>query len=322
MKPFRILILTISLILLLSSCTNESQYTSKVELNLFYSDVYKYKQLNNPDKDSFKTKYHDVFNLIYKGDNSDSLILSIPSTDIYKYFITDVENRYKNYNLIHERIQKLYANTKLFTDKELNYRINIVITPYNQSVLLTDSSIVLGINHYLGASHPLYDYYDNYIRKNKEPERITYDICDLICKNIIPNTKSNTLLDCIIREGILLHLECKLLNAEPYSVLNYSQDEINWIENNIQNAWIKILGQDLLYSFSSSVINDIINPSPHSFTIHPDCPSKIGRVIGYDIIACYLNETNSSLNFKNLEIIAKLDSKSVLLKSKYNGYRK
>ena len=320
MMSLKNILFGIILSILLFSCNNNPK-ESKVQLNFFYKDIYYYEQLSEQAQAKFKNKYKDVFDILYNGNNSDSLISVIPSSEIYKVFIDDIEKQEFDYIPIINNISELIIDIKEFTHLNINNKFNIVITPYNQSVTLTDSICIIGINHYLGANHPLYQYFDEYKRKNKEPNRIIYDIADVYCRSIIRYSNNNSLLDNIIREGLILTLESIVLDSEPFQILNFSSDDITWIDKYKHSAWNTIIGNDLLYSSSTPIINDIINPAPKAYSINNEAPALIGRLFGYEIIFKYLKESDLDLNFTNLKNITKLDSKTILLKSKYNGYK-
>ena len=54
------------------------------------------------------------------------------------------------------------------------------VTPYMQSIVLVDSVMFVGLNHYLGENYPGYEGFEHYKRKLKQPNRIAIDALSLI----------------------------------------------------------------------------------------------------------------------------------------------
>ncbi|MDD2961785.1 MAG: hypothetical protein PHR45_06875 [Muribaculaceae bacterium] len=316
----KILIYSIICLSLCISC-KDSSVKSDIQILRFENDVENFQRYNDAQRVDFKNKYKDVISIIHHNEMTDSAIIAIPTSSIYTIFRNDVDNLMKSkndsINLIINNIDKS-CNT-IFVNNKFP-KVITIITPYNQSIVTTDSSLMIGINHYLGENHKMYSYFASYIRHEKNFNRLKFDIAEAITRRKLDNFKPLTFLDNLIYEGIVANIELDILiDNDIKDVLNYSNEQYEWCLENEENIWKEIIARDMLYSTSTLTIKGIFDNAPYSTTFSQNVPAKIGRFIGYKIIQEYCKKENINNLASSYNNIIKYNSQNILIKSHYNG---
>ena len=310
---------------LLASCVKESTDNS-IKIDRFENDVLQFDKLSDDQKTVFINRYRDVLNVLNFSIKSDSIAEIpglIPSTPIYKSFSDDVSKQFYSIDTLAHEMAILKESYETLFPKAAFPGIKTFITPFNQSVVMTDTTLLIGLNHYLGRNHPLYEYYEEYQRVNKEPARIAYDVSEALLRSKFGNEyihHDNTLLSYMLYEGFILYAVQTLLDTTcKDNVTGYTKEQLDWCIQNESNIWNKIIGDDLLYSKSGIVHTKIMQAAPFVSIISMDCPGKIGRWIGLRIIESYVRNNKD----KNIQLIYNdlktKKSQTILMESRYDG---
>lgn len=164
------------------------------------------------------------------------------------------------------------------------------VTPFSQSVVISDTVMMLGLNHYLGPGYEGYAMFKDYERKLKTPERIAPDAVEAIVSASVPRlTDTDPLLSHMLQQGAVIKIMELLLPGRNVSeLLGYTPDEYEWAMANEGNIWHKIIESELLFSTDPAVTARLMNPSPASTIINGNAPGRIGRFTGFRIIDSYL----------------------------------
>ncbi len=196
-----------------------------------------------------------------------------------------------------------------------------VVTPYSQSVMLIDSIIFVGLNHYLGADYAGYEGFENYKRIRKVPQRMAYDVVEALVRSRypygVPYDKA-TALSRMQYEGAILYVMKHCFPGITYQeLLGYSDSEMTWAEDNERRIWQELAGRELLYSTDPSVSAKLVNPSANTNIINPSAPGMTGRYVGYRIVEKYV-ENHPEIHLTELLRPAFYSSAETL---KNSGYR-
>lgn len=196
-----------------------------------------------------------------------------------------------------------------------------VVTPYSQSVMLIDSIIFVGLNHYLGADYVGYEGFENYKRIRKVPQRMAYDVVEALVRSRypyeVPYDKA-TALSRMQYEGAILYVMKHCFPGITYQeLLGYSDSEMTWAEDNERRIWQELAGRELLYSTDPSVSAKLVNPSANTNIINPSAPGMTGRYVGYRIVEKYV-ENHPEIHLTELLRPAFYSSAETL---KNSGYR-
>lgn len=317
-----------AIICILASCVKESANNS-IKIGRFENDVLQFDKMSDDQKSVFIKEYQDVLSVLnfsVKADSVESLPHLIPSTPVYRSFSDDVKNRFVTLDTLARELAVLKKEYETLFPGTKFPLIKTYITPYNQSVIITDTTLLIGLNHYLGRNHPSYGYYEEYMRVNKEPSRVIFDVSEALVRNKFGNdyngNSDNTLLSDMLYEGFILYVVRSVLPERHYTedqVMGYSKQQMEWCRRNESNIWNKIIGDGLLYSKSGIVRSKIMQPAPFTSIISMDSPGRIGRWIGLRIIESYAgNNKNKDIQLIYNDLKTK-KSQMILMESRYDG---
>ncbi len=184
---------------------------------------------------------------------------------------------------------------------------------------------VLGISlqFYLGRNFSVYS--DPFFIENVAPgyrsrrfskEYIIGDAMQLVVADIFPDkSRGKPLVEQMIERGKQWYLLDKFLPTTADSIkIGYTQQQLDWCNENEGLIWSYIVKNEDLYSLSPAVIQAYIGESPFTQGFSQELsPGNLGPWIGWQIIKKYAGK-NSSL--KPGEIM-NTDAKKILDEAKY-----
>lgn len=176
-------------------------------------------------------------------------------------------------------------------------RIFGIATPYRQSVMVCDSVIIIGLNHYLGPDYPGYASFEGYIRSQKTVSRIAADVAEALIATTYPYaaTDNPTVLSRLLYEGALMNAVATALPSEtPAELLGYDDSEIDWVTQNESAIWQHLVSTDLLFSTDPATADRLVRPAPSTPAVNPAAPGRVGRFIGMRIVRSYLSANPDS----------------------------
>lgn len=190
-----------------------------------------------------------------------------------------------------------------------------------RSVLFVDSVMLIALNHYLGFDYPGYSHWPVFMRINKTPQAMPYDLAEALVATSYPYSlegEDATLLSRMVYEGVLAHAKMSLVpQADIAGTLGYTDAEMKWLDENERSIWRSLVQKQLLYDTSDDVAGRIISPAPEVYIVDPVSPGRVGRFIGYQIVEDYLKKNPD----KKLPEMLKPEfykGNTVLVASEYN----
>lgn len=166
-----------------------------------------------------------------------------------------------------------------------------VILPVNQSVITSDRSILLGLNHYLGPDFEGYDGFYDYIRNTKHKGRIPADVAEawISAKHPFISGTGTTLLERMVYHGAMLHIIRDMYPETPLHILlNTTPEKVQWLAENEKSIYAIILENKYLFSTDPVIASKFINPAAATLLISENAPGMTGRYIGLRIVDSYL----------------------------------
>ena len=240
----------------------------------------------------------DIFNM----SRSDTLTIdSYLNSSAMKVFGPDIAVRLPALNDAEMQLGHIRAVLSEKLPQAYFSEIYGVVNPYYQTIIVADSLVYIGLNHYLGPDYPGYESFDSYIRNRKSADRIPYDAAEAVITAAYPYSPSAdcAVINRILYEGALLKAVTEAVaDADTQSSLGYSADEMNWVETYEADIWKTLISRNLLYSMSQADEAKLVNPSPGATIIHPEAPSATGRFIGLKIVDSYMRKhPDATLHF-------------------------
>lgn len=309
-------------ILLFAACNNKrsSVDVSNIDLDMSFmrldKDVFEL-DLGNVQESSkaLSEQYGDFFEIY------NSLIIKLGNVSSAAYserltgFVTDY-----HMNKIYVKTQETYPNlaeiekditeafkyySYYFPDRTIPHLYSF-IGGFNQSVVVSDSILAVGLDKYLGANCMFYDRLGTpqYLQKTMIPEMISFDAVKgwLITEFEYNDSIDNVVNNMIYKGKIHYALKSLFPEANDSLIFAFSADDTQWCINNEKHMWDYLIDQKLLFSTDYMLINQLINPAPFTTGFPQESPGRACVWLGEKIVNAYMKRNKDvSLNDLMLE---------------------
>ncbi len=218
------------------------------------------------------------------------------------------------------RVEGVLRHAKFyFPSEKLPKKVISLLTDvdYSLRAVDADSLLLLSIDTYLGADHPLYEGIPKYIKNKLTLHHLESEIIDALAHRFVPAPRGRTFLAQMVNHGkrLLLHqyLAPELSDQQH---IQYTALQHEWALENESVVWRYFVDNELLFSTDEDLTFRFLLPSPYAkFYSYLDegSPGRIGQWIGYQIVKKYQERTGTSLSHVLL-----VDPQEILKKSKYN----
>lgn len=207
-----------------------------------------------------------------------------------------VMQRFKETTSLEKEVSHLFKHIRYYFP---TVKIPRVITltnnvDYQIKTVYADSLLLLSLDTFLGADHPLYEGIPLYIRQELDPVFIPAQIVDKFATYELSPPKDRTFLAQLIYEGKKLFLSDQLLSHSTDAVkMAYTEAELNWVEENEQYIWQYLIEKQALYKTDPDWVHRFIDPAPFTkfyLELDTESPGKIGRWIGWQIVKRFAEE--------------------------------
>ena len=187
---------------------------------------------------------------------------------------------------------------------------------YRNKIILSDSLLFVSLSTYLGTDHYFYKGISRFHVKNFRQEQITVDVAHAFVETQVPPTRSSQFIAQVIYEGKKLYLMEQLLSNKPlHEILSYSSEELAFSQANEVNIWEYFIRKELLFSTDRKLLSRFVDPAPFSkfyLDLDNETPGRIGRYLGYKIVASYMNTNKEPIKTMLLK-----DAETIFNKARY-----
>lgn len=320
----RYLIAIISIVLL-CSCAGKTDEAVPVKVVPLYSMFRDY-----AIADSSERKYifsQDSIELeafmqtVSEQDISDELLESWASSQPVAVFTPDVDSVFKDTLFVGRTLGHILHKSDEAALELPHRRYASVVYGRPESVLFVDSVMLIALNHYLGFDYPGYSHWPVFMRVNKTPEALPYDIAEALVATAYPfdlHGEDATLLSHMIYEGALVYAKLSFVpESNLAGALGYTEAQMKWLDKNEAAIWRSMVRKQLLYDTSEDIVGRIISPAPEVYLVDPVAPGRVGRYIGYRIVEEFLKD-NPDQSLADMFNPGFYKGNSVLIHSGYN----
>lgn len=319
----RKLLITI-LLMALCSCGGRrpvSPDDSKATVTRFDLDVFRYPDMDSAARNAFRDSYARVLPVLLMNTAvSDSAVNAYANSRAVKVFTPDIMSRYDSHDSVEKVLGAIMA-AKHRLMPELQWpRMYGIVSPYNQSIIMTDSIMLIGLNHYLGADYEGYGYFDSYLRHIKTARHMPYHIVEAVLAGshpFIPDEKQTALSRMLYEGALLKSIEMIMPGFNLADALGYDSAQLDLIKSHEADIWNTLIAKRLLFSTVATVADRLVNPAPYTSIIGPEVPGRAGRYIGYRIVDSYLrhNDVTGPQDILSSDFY---NSRNTLVKSEYS----
>lgn len=310
--------------ILISGCGNDrARHDATPDvIDRFDLSIYDYPELDTDSQRDFASRYKPVIDLLPSIESgSDSSLLEYSLSAGVRRFTPDIKARFTMQDSIDYILYKVKENLTATVPGIRDRAVYGIVSTFNQSIILNDSTLLLGLNHYLGSDYPGYEYFDIYLRHNKTPQHLPYDFAEAVIKSdfkYLPSPEHPDLLSLMLYEGAVMYVIGTIMpEYSENELLGYEPWELEWLQKHEKSLWDGLVSQKLLYSTDPLVAARLISPAPRSASLNPEAPGRAARYIGYRIVKSYMKH-NSDTSPAELLSPDFYNDFSTLVNAKYN----
>ncbi len=213
----------------------------------------------------------------------------------YVYLNDTVQAHFPNTDNIDQDLLQLYKNIKYYYPNEVIGKTYYFISGLNfWSAVTIDSAICIGLDMYLGKDYPFYAAVQipEYELANRAPEMIPVHASKSFFESKFPfNYSGKTLMEMMIYKGKELYFtENVVRTANDASIMGYSDEKLDWCEENEAMVYHWLISQKMLYSTSWQKILPMVNDGPTTAGMPNESPGNLGSWLGWQIVRGYMKE--------------------------------
>ncbi len=262
--------------------------------------------------------------LLYNGEPTDDVAASLQymsHTPAVSVFSADVDALLPSLDTVETELGKLAENISKDLPAASFSDVYAIVSanPY-ESIVVSDTTVMVALNHYLGADYAGYQGLPDYRRALKTSQRIPIDIAEAVVSVAYPYQAASDerLVNAMLYDGAVLYAMSELMPWESVATLaGWSESDLTWLEANETEAYNAMIERDLLFATSADVFDRLLSPSPATTILHPDAPGRAARFTGYRIAREYV-ANNPGTTLAELLSPAWYNSSETLAKSGYN----
>jgi gliding motility-associated lipoprotein GldB len=205
-----------------------------------------------------------------------------------------------------------------FPDKPVPH-IYTFIGGFNQSIVVDDSLLAIGLDKYLGRDCEFYDKlgWSEYLQKNMYQKKIPTDAMkawgqtEWVYQDSIDNLLSNMLY-----RGKILYFVKSMFPEEPDTLITgFTAKELEWCQMNEKQIWNYLVEHKLLFETDYMTINKFVNPAPFTTGFPRHSPGRAINWLGWQIVEEYMKRNK---NITLPQLMKENDYQEVLSESKYH----
>jgi gliding motility-associated lipoprotein GldB len=194
-----------------------------------------------------------------------------------------------------------FKNIKYYYPEFQPPKIKTVISGFDADLIVSDTLIVVSLDHYLGKGAKYRPKQYEYILRKYEPEDIVpsciliFGIQDRLNKT---NMKDKTILAEMVAYGKSFYFTKQILPCVPDSTLIwYTAQEIKGAKENEDLIWGRFIQDKILFSTSMIDKRNYLAERPITTQVGEKCPGRIGQWVGWQIVKQYMEANpKTSLN--------------------------
>jgi len=196
------------------------------------------------------------------------------------------------------------------------------ITGFNNSIIIGDSVLGIGLDKFLGSDSKYYPELQiyKYQTAKMNPYNIVTD-CIYAWASSEWNFKemgytTENVLTEMLHEGKLLYFVKSMLpGKEDYLIFGFSEGQLNFCKNNENQIWQYLVEHNLLFSTEQLTKRKITGEAPYTIYFSKESPGRAAVWTGYRIIESFMmNNKGTSLE----DLMKNTDIQGILERARYN----
>ena len=264
------------------------------------------------------------YSFLFPEKFSDSVWVNRQKDSLQLMLLNTVDSLFPSMIPIENELEYLFKHIKYYFPKTVIPRVVGLINnvDYQSKTIYADSLLLISLDTYFGADHPLYDGIPSYVKQEMDIKYISSHIVDKFAEYKLLSPKDRTLLSQMIYYGKEIYLKDLILPSKTDAVkMNYTEKQIQWANDNEVYMWQYFIEKQLLYQTTPSLIQRFIEPAPFSkfyLEIDNESPGRIGIWLGWQVIRSYMDRYPQT----DINTLLNLPAQTIFSKSNYKPRKK
>jgi hypothetical protein len=174
-------------------------------------------------------------------------------------------------------------------------RIYTFISGFNQSIVVADGILAIGLDKYLGPDHKFYSQLQLplFQRNKMYADRIPADcLTGWAMTEFEFDEGKDDLLSNMIYQGKLLYFADRMLPHQHDTIkTGFTKAQLEWCRKNERQMWTYLVENKLLFSTDSKIIGTYINEGPFTSGFPRESPARAAVWLGWQIVDSYMRRT-------------------------------
>lgn len=266
------------------------------------------------DLPGLKNEYPYLFPETYP----DSIWISRMRDTLQQEINTEVKGAFPDFTDQEEDLNLLFRHiSHYFPGVKVPKVITLVSdVDYQNKIVYADSLLLVAIDTYLGEGNRLYQGISKFQRANMNPGQIAPDVVTEFSRRYVSAPVNRSFLAQMVYYGKQHYLKDLLLPLKSDAdKMGYTQQQIDWANDNEEEMWRYFVEGELLFSNDASLPRRFITNAPFSKfykEIDNDSPGRIGQWLGWQIVRAYMK--NNDVSFQEMLVSP---AEEIFNKSKY-----
>ena len=329
------LLYLIVIITILSSCVKKDKFDIDVsgieldvEINRLDKDIFEIDPSNIVEEsENLINKYGEFFELYnarvinlgspYQSDYPEILIAFVTDYTMDKVYQKTM-GVFPDLSELEIELTDAFKRYKYFFPEKTVPSIYTYIGGFNQSIVVSQEILGIGVDKYLGSDCEYYDRLQiaNYLKQNMNPEMILPDVMkSWALTEFLYNDSIDNLVNNMIYQGkIQYFLDAIYPDMSDTLKIGFTGDQMRWCITNEKQMWEYLIDQKLLFSSDYMLINKHINPAPFTSGYPRQSPGRASVWLGWEIVKSYM-QRNSSITLQ--ELMLNDNYQEILSESRY-----
>ncbi len=245
-------------------------------------------------------------------------LLEMYSNPTFKEFYQDNEKFYGDFSDLRAEINGMFSYIKYYYPDYYVPEVNTLVSGFrfDRDFAFSDSLIVIGVDYFLGKDaryRP--QFYDYMLTRYEKPYIVPMMGLAISSKFNEYDPKDETMLSEMIHYGKAHYFLERIMPGLPDSLnIQYTSAEMVEVDKNLDVIWGHFIEKKLLFDTNHKTKQRYIGESPKVVMIGDNCPGRIGRWLGWQIVRKYMRE-NPSVTLQ--ELMADKNAQEIFKKSKF-----
>ncbi len=195
--------------------------------------------------------------------------------------------------------EKAFKHYRFYFPDSVVPNIITFYSNFNAKIFPANNVLAIGLEMYLGSENdyvkqiPL-DVLPQFIKDDMNKKFLVADGMKYwLLNRFYEDNIGDDFVAKVIELGKIMYLlDAMLPDVSDDIKINYSPEELKWVQEHEENIWKILVDEEVLYTKNPVVINQYIVDGPFTKGLPDESPSKVGVWVGWQIVRDYVNESN------------------------------